>query len=64
MTHTPLDFRKSFTNAEFILHLYKLSIDDLNYLLDWFDNYGMQDDCDVIQKVLNEKINLIVTRVN
>ena len=61
MNQNPLDFRKSLTDAEFKLHLYKLSIEKLNYTLDCFGKFGMQDDCEVIQKILNEKINSIVT---
>lgn len=60
----PLDFRNSLTTAEFQLHLYKLSIEKLNDLFDDFHAYGMEDDCDIIIKVLNEKINAIVTRID
>lgn len=60
----PLELRNSFTTAEFQLSLYKLSIKELNSQLDDFNNYGLIDDCKLIQKVLNEKINQIVTRVN
>lgn len=64
MKENPLEWRNSLTTAEFNLHLYKLSIKDLNGLLDDFNNYGMIDDCDIVLKVLNEKINQIVTRID
>lgn len=64
MNQNPLDFRNSLTDVEFILHLYKLSIEKLNETLDWFGEFGMQDDCDIIQKILTEKINAIVTRID
>jgi len=64
MNQKPTDFRNSLTTAEFNLHIYKLSIEDLNNLLDEFHFYGAIDDCVIISKVLNEKINSIVTRID
>lgn len=64
MNHSPLDFRNSLTDAEFILHLYKLPIKELNEIIDLFGEFEMIDDCIIIQKILNEKINAIVTRID
>ena len=64
MTQNPLEFRNSLTTAEFLLQLYKLPIEKLNEYLDSFDHYGLIDDCKIIQKVLQEKINAIVTRID
>lgn len=61
MNQNPLDLTKSLTKAEFQLYLYKLSIKELNSKLDDFDFYGLTEQSKVIQKVLNEKINNIVT---
>jgi hypothetical protein len=64
MNQNPLEFRKSLTDAEFKLHLYKLTIKELNALLDNFGDFGMIDDCVIILDVLNEKINSIITRID
>ena len=64
MRQNPLEFRNSLTTSEFNLQLYKFSIEHLNNLLDDFHFYGMIDDCEIITKVLNDKINQIVTRID
>lgn len=64
MNQSPLDLRKSLTDAEFTLHLYKLTIKELNETLDIFGHYGMTEDCVTILDILNEKINQIVTRID
>lgn len=64
INQNPLEFRNSLTKAEFQLHLYKLPIEKLNNLFESFEIYGLIDDCKIIQKVLNEKINAIVTRID
>ena len=64
MNQNPLDFRKSLTTSQFQLRLYRMSIEHLNNLIDDFSSYGLIDDCEIIQKVLNEKINQIVTRID
>jgi hypothetical protein len=61
---SPLELRNSLTDAEFTLHLYKLSITDLKDLLDDFESYRLLDDCSTMFKILNEKINQIVTRID
>lgn len=61
---SPLDFRKSLTDAEFTLHLYKSTIKELNETLESFESYGMYEDCEVILGILNQKINQIITRSN
>lgn len=61
---SPLDFRKSITDAEFTLHLYKLTIKELNETLESFESYGMIEECVIILGILNQKINQIVTRIN
>jgi hypothetical protein len=48
------ELRQSLTDAEFTLHLYKLSITDLKDLLDDFESYGLLDDCSTMFKILNE----------
>jgi hypothetical protein len=61
---SPLELRQSLTDAEFTLHLYKLPINSLSDLLEDFEAYGLFEDCSVIVKILNEKINQIVTRID
>jgi hypothetical protein len=61
---SPLDLRKSLTDAEFQLHLYKLTIKELNETLEDFEGYGMIEDCLIILDILNQKINQIVTRID
>ena len=61
---SPLDLRKSLTDAEFTLHLYKKTIKELHETLEDFEGYGMIEDCIIILDILNQKINQIVTRTN
>jgi hypothetical protein len=60
---SPLDLRKSLTDAEFTIHLYKLTIKELNENLESFESYGMLEDYLIILDILNQKINQIVTRI-
>jgi hypothetical protein len=61
----PLHFRTLFlTESYFIEWLNLGSIADLNAALDAFQNAQMFEDCVIIQRVLNEKINQIVTRID
>jgi hypothetical protein len=64
MNQNPLEFRNYFTDAEFKLHLYKLTIKELYDTADKFETLGMFDKSAITLGVLNEKINSIVTRID
>jgi hypothetical protein len=51
-------------DSDFIEWLNLGSIADLNAALDAFQNAQMFEDCVIIQRVLNQKINQIVTRID
>lgn len=61
----PINIRRVMPdNKDFIEWLNTGSIDDLRATLKAFEEVQMYEDCAIIAKVLNYKINLIVTRVN
>ena len=61
----PINIRRVMPeDKDFIEWLNTGSIDDLNATLKAFEEVQMYEDCSIISKVLNEKINQIVTRID
>jgi hypothetical protein len=60
----PSNVRNFIKDSDFIEWLNLGSIADLNAALDAFQDAQMFEDCVIIQRVLNQKINQIVTRID
>jgi len=59
----PYNIRQQFTTIDaFKKHLFTLSILEIRHLLVNFEDAEFYEDCVIIQSVLTEKINCIVTR--